>query len=231
MQAPAAAVVLFDIDGTLVRRAGPHHREALVEAVRRVTGMRAGLDHIPVQGMLDQAILATMLRDAGATPQLIQMWMPRLIDTAQSVYRRRCPPALHHAVCPGVRRTLARLRRSGVPMGLVTGNLRRIGWLKMQRAGLSRFFRFGAFAQMSSDRAGLVRLAIAHARRRGWVGESTRLWLVGDHENDIRAAQLNRIRALAVATGISGRADLAAHDPDLLLDDLASFQPELLLRA
>jgi beta-phosphoglucomutase-like phosphatase (HAD superfamily) len=32
------ALVLFDIDGTLVRRAGPHHREALVEAVRAPTG-------------------------------------------------------------------------------------------------------------------------------------------------------------------------------------------------
>ena len=29
------ALVLFDIDGTLLRRAGPHHREALVKAVRK----------------------------------------------------------------------------------------------------------------------------------------------------------------------------------------------------
>jgi len=34
----APALVLFDIDGTLVRRAGPHHRQALVDAVHRVTG-------------------------------------------------------------------------------------------------------------------------------------------------------------------------------------------------
>ncbi len=32
------SLVLFDIDGTLVRRAGAHHREALVQGVRRVTG-------------------------------------------------------------------------------------------------------------------------------------------------------------------------------------------------
>jgi beta-phosphoglucomutase-like phosphatase (HAD superfamily) len=45
------ALVLFDIDGTLVRRAGPHHREALVEGVRRVTGLVTSTDDIPVQGI------------------------------------------------------------------------------------------------------------------------------------------------------------------------------------
>src|SRR6202022_214893 len=39
LKAPAPALVLFDIDGTLIRRAGPHHREVLVDAVRLVTGI------------------------------------------------------------------------------------------------------------------------------------------------------------------------------------------------
>jgi hypothetical protein len=42
------ALVLFDIDGTLVRRAGPNHREALVHAIRRVTGLESTTDGIPV---------------------------------------------------------------------------------------------------------------------------------------------------------------------------------------
>src|ERR1022692_2788549 len=41
---PTPALVLFDIDGTLVRRAGPHHRQALVDAVRRVTGLETSTD-------------------------------------------------------------------------------------------------------------------------------------------------------------------------------------------
>ena len=41
---PADALVLFDIDGTLIRKAGPHHREALVAAVHRVTGIETTLD-------------------------------------------------------------------------------------------------------------------------------------------------------------------------------------------
>ena len=50
-------LILFDIDGTLVRRAGPHHRQALVDAVRQVTGVETNTDGIPVHGMLDPDIL------------------------------------------------------------------------------------------------------------------------------------------------------------------------------
>ena len=52
------ALILFDIDGTLLRKAGPHHRQALIEAVRRTTGIETSLDGIPVAGMLDRDILA-----------------------------------------------------------------------------------------------------------------------------------------------------------------------------
>ena len=58
---PATALILFDIDGTLIRRAGPHHRQVLVDAVRRVTGLDTTTDHIPVHGMLDPDILRRMM--------------------------------------------------------------------------------------------------------------------------------------------------------------------------
>jgi beta-phosphoglucomutase-like phosphatase (HAD superfamily) len=62
---PADALVLFDIDGTLIRRAGPHHREALVAAIRCTVGVETTTEGVPVAGMLDRDILATMMRRAG----------------------------------------------------------------------------------------------------------------------------------------------------------------------
>ena len=44
---PRKALVLFDIDGTLLRRAGPHHREALAAAVKKVTGIVTTTDGVP----------------------------------------------------------------------------------------------------------------------------------------------------------------------------------------
>jgi phosphoglycolate phosphatase-like HAD superfamily hydrolase len=226
--APSPALVLFDIDGTLIRKAGPHHREALVEAVRRITGLETTTDGVPVAGMLDRDILTNMLLNAGATRALVRRSMPELIHTAQSVYARCCPN-LERKVCPGVRLLLARIARRGIPAGLVTGNLSRIAWKKMDRAKLRPYFRFGAFAENASTRAGLVTIAIRRARREGWIDASSRVTLIGDHPNDVHAARVSGVRCVAVATGVVPASELAAHSPDLLLSDLRSLSLDMLL--
>ena len=229
-KAPAPALVLFDIDGTLIRRAGPHHREALVDAVRQVTGLLTSTDHIPVHGMLDPDILTTMMRDANASLAEIRRAMPAIVEKAQSLYARRCPD-LSGKICPGVRRLLGALQRRGIPLALVTGNLTRIGWRKMERCGLKSYFRFGAFAEMAPDRTGLARLAIGHARQQGWIQADAVISLIGDAPSDIVAAKANRARAVAVHTGISTREELLAHDPHLLVADLSALRTEMLLAA
>jgi phosphoglycolate phosphatase len=228
--APAPLLVLFDIDGTLLRRSGPHHRECLVEAVRRTTGLESTTDHIPVHGMLDRDILVWMLRDAGASADLITSSMPEVVRAAQAIYVRRCPD-LRAKVCPGVRRFLAALGRAGARMGLVTGNLTRIGWRKMQNAELRQYFSFGAFADQGDTRAELASIALGHARERGWLGAQTPAWLVGDHPNDVGAAKANGIRSIAVCTGLSTRDELSAHNPDILTPDLSAVRVATLLEA
>jgi phosphoglycolate phosphatase len=223
-----AGLVLFDIDGTLLRRSGPHHREALVRAVRSVTGFETTTENVPVQGMLDRDIVAEMLRNAGAPPALIRRHMPQVIERAQHIYARTCPD-LRRRVCPGARMLLYKIWRRGVPTGLVTGNLTRIGWKKMERAGLRRYLRFGAFAELAKDRAGLVRIAIRHARQQGWIDRGSPIALVGDHPNDIRAARANGVRAIAVGTGLVGAAELAEHQPDVLVPDMRVLTLEMLL--
>jgi phosphoglycolate phosphatase-like HAD superfamily hydrolase len=220
-------LVLFDIDGTLVRRAGPHHREALVRAVREVAGLETSLDHLPLHGMLDTDIVSRMMRDRGAPLRLVRSAMPEIIRRAQLIYVRSCPD-LRDKTCPGVRALLDSLRRRGILLGLVTGNFTRIGWKKLERAGLRRYFRFGAFSEMARDRAGLVRRAVREARERGWTRRGARIWLVGDSPNDILAARANGVQAIAVYTGISTQAELEAYAPDLLLRDLRALRPEIL---
>jgi phosphoglycolate phosphatase-like HAD superfamily hydrolase len=232
----APALALFDIDGTLVRRAGSHHREALVEAIRRVTGFDTTTDGIPLYGMLDPDILREMLRRADAPARVAREALPAIQTAAERIYRRTCPP-IARKTCPGVRRLLGGLERRGVAMGLVTGNLTRIGWWKLERAGLRRYFRFGAFGEMARDRAGLVRLALRRARQEGWIAAATPVSLVGDAPADILAARANGVRSVSVATGLLAAAELAAYSPDVLLEDLRAldfaelFDPPLVYRS
>jgi phosphoglycolate phosphatase-like HAD superfamily hydrolase len=227
MLEPASALVLFDIDGTLLRRAGPHHRQALEHAVFAAGRRCASTDGIPVQGMLDGDILACMMRSAGLTRAEQRALMPEVMRLAQSWYVRRCPD-LRPRVCPGVRSTLRALRRRGALLGLVTGNLSRIGWKKMERAGLREHFHFGAFAEQGATRTQLARLAVRQARREGWIARSAPVALVGDHPNDIAAARGAGLRSVAVGTGLVGLEELRTHRPDLLLADLRELNPDLL---
>ena len=222
------ALVLFDIDGTLLRRAGPHHREALVAAVQKVMGLKTSTEGVAVAGMLDRDILFSMLRQAGASAALIRSKMPEMVEHAQRVYVRTCPD-LRRRVCPGARLLLYKLSRRGIPAGLVTGNLTRIGWKKMESAGLKPYLRFGAFAESAEDRAGLVRLALDHALRQGWIDSTSPVALLGDHPNDIRAAKAHGVRSVAVATGLISAAELALHAPDLLVEDMRGLSLDMLL--
>lgn len=223
------ALVLFDIDGTLVRRAGPHHREALVHGIRRVTGLETTTEGIPVQGMLDPDILTIMLRNAGVKRAQIRRDLPAIQQAAERFYLRVCP-ALHDKHCPGVEPVLEKLAHRGILLGLVTGNLTRIGWRKLARAGLRGYFRFGAFGEMAATRAGLARIAIREARAKGWIDRTASLSLVGDAPADILAARANRIRSISVKTGITPPAELEALAPDYLLKDLRHLRLDMVER-
>lgn len=215
-------LILFDIDGTLVRRAGPHHRQALVDAVRQVTGVETTTDGIPVHGMLDPDILTQMLLAGGIDDRRIALEMPAIIEAAQDIYRDRVPD-LRDKLCPGVLPLLDHLRARGTALALVTGNLTRIGWRKLERAGLDRYFRFGAFGEMAPTRGGLARLAVEWAQREGLVAPGNangNISLIGDATQDVLAARENGIRAIAVRTGITPPEDLERSAPDLLIDDL-----------
>src|SRR5258708_1951760 len=107
------ALVLFDIDGTLLPRARPHHPHAVGDAVRTVTGFETTTEGVPVAGMLDRDILSAMLTNVGAPAVLIRRQMPEIVRRAQSIYARRCPD-LRRKVCPGARGLLYKLSRRGV---------------------------------------------------------------------------------------------------------------------
>jgi phosphoglycolate phosphatase len=211
-----------------VRRAGPHHREALVQGVRRVTGLDSTTEGIPVQGMLDPDIVRMMMRRAGVPLTRIRDVMPEVLRAAERYYLRVCPP-LHEKHCPGVAPVLEKLARRGILLGLVTGNLTKIGWRKLERAGLREHFRFGAFGEMAKTRGGLAKLAVAEARRKGWIERAAPVSLIGDAPQDIIAAREAGIRSISVQTGITNVEELIAERPDISLPDLRHLRLRMVL--
>jgi len=199
----------------------------LVDAVREVAGIETTTDGIPVHGMLDPDILNLMMNAAGISSESAASMMPAIIKRAQDIYETIAPD-LRHCACPGAVDILRKLEASGVALALVTGNLTRIGWRKLERAGMNAYFRFGAFGEMAPTRGGLARLAIERARIEGLIGSGSAIALIGDAPQDVTAARENDVLSIAVRTGITPPGDLDSAAPDSIVDDLTHLDVALL---
>ena len=111
------------------------------------------------------------MRTAGVGAAESAAAMPEILKAAERYYLRVCPE-LTDKHCPGVVPVLERLTRRGVLLGLVTGNLTRIGWRKLERAGLHgllplRRFRRNGEEPRRAGEAGDSRSAQARLDRSG----------------------------------------------------------------
>ena len=213
-------IVLFDIDGTLMRGAGPQHKHALITAAKQVMKLDCTLDGIDTSGQLDRDLLLIMLTNAGAPKYKVIDNMTRLMEAAQHHYSVHCKADFSKSVCPGVIALLDLLTEHKIPLGLVTGNLSSIAWRKLENAGIHKHFSFGAFAEEATTRARLAKLALWHAKRKDIAAWSCQTTLIGDHANDVQAAKSNGFRSVAVATGFMPAEELSRLNPDLLLPTL-----------
>jgi len=219
-------LVLFDIDGTLMRGAGPHHKNALTEAARSVLNVDCTLEGVDTAGCLDTDLIRLMLDNAGVPRRRISSVIKRVMEAAQDHYSINCTADFSGKVCPGVKRALEMLIGDGIPLGLVTGNLSAIAWRKLQNAQLESFFTFGAFAEEAKSRAALAKLAALKAKRSYAAAHRCSVTLIGDHANDIQAAKANGFRSVAVATGMMNVEQLSQWKPDLVLESLEGVSIE-----
>src|SRR4029077_5096538 len=84
-------------------------------------------------------------------------------------------------------------------LGVATGNLEVIGWIKVERAGLREWFHFGGFSHEYPSRAERMKQSAKKARE--LAGKNARICVVGDTPRDIEAARANSLPVIAVATG------------------------------
>ncbi len=229
MKNGTGSLVLFDIDGTLLRGAGRHHKDALIEGIRRVTGHAASFDGIDTAGRLDRDLITQLLGSCGSSKRAIRIALNEIVRQCQTSYLENCAADLSQFLCSNVRDTLSQLQARGATLGLVTGNLSDIAWKKMELAGIRHFFAIGAFAENGRTRARLAQLAARQARRKGLIGNDGRISLVGDHKNDIEAARANGFQAIGVATGVTPIAELAVYRPDILISHLGELDIAQLL--
>lgn len=211
---------LFDIDGTLLRSRDRVHIDSVAIAVRSAMGIEVSLDGVPVQGSTDTAIVRDACRLAGISEEELEPQIAAIREAmCASVRQRRGELNLY--LMPGVHQTLEHLARRGALLGVATGNLETIGWMKLETIGLREWFRFGGFSDHFPVRAELI--AKAAEKARALAGANATVCVVGDTPRDIAAARANHLPVIAVATGHSKYEELLALEPEVCAASLAAL--------
>jgi phosphoglycolate phosphatase len=207
-------LVLWDVDGTLVRTAG-HGRWAFEEAFRTVVGR----DPAPVEyaGRTDHQIALTML---DGEPE----HLPRVLEELATALEARKDAIRRDGYAyPGVPEVLEALHaRDDVVQSLLTGNIETNAALKVSAFGLERWldFEVGAYGSDPHERRSDL-VAVARERTATKYGEATAAVLVGDTPLDVQAAHEAQARAVAVMTGFADPEALARSRPEAVLEDLS----------
>lgn len=217
----ARRLLLWDIDGTLVRTGGAGSAAfdlALADVLGEVPEGR-----VVMSGKTDPLIVHEQLALLGRepAPELVDAVLARLVHRLADVAPRIAEQGV---ACPGVAEVLSALaRRPGVAQGVLTGNLRPNAVVKLAAFGLDGYvdFELGAYGSDHLDRNQLVPLARARAEARlGGSVAPEDTWVIGDTPLDLACARAGGVRCLLVATGTYGEDELAELRPDALFPNL-----------
>jgi phosphoglycolate phosphatase-like HAD superfamily hydrolase len=216
-------LILFDIDGTLVR--GRAARHAFEIALRAAYGTAGAIDTHDFSGKTDPQIARELLTAAGVEDARVDAGLPRLWERYLSELEARLPGEPYR-VLPGVRELLDALDESGdAALGLVTGNVVGGARLKLGSVGLFERFRIGGYGSDDEIRNHLPRVAIERARA-AWAKDFDKadVWIVGDTPLDVACAVHEGVRALAVATGRHAADELSACGAEVVVEDLTDLE-------
>ncbi|MDG2022630.1 MAG: HAD family hydrolase [Phycisphaerales bacterium] len=221
-------LILFDIDGTLLRSSGVGPR-SMCMALQELCPPRHEGDFVDPEkmdtaGSLDPLIWKTLLDHRGLDAT----------DVGHDAFRETYGAILTKAIeeedpvyaLPGAAEAVAWVQEHPtLEAALLTGNYPETGRLKVKAAGFDPdLFRFGTWGSEADRRRGLPPIAMERARSMfEHAIEPHETVIVGDTPADVDCAHANGCRVIAVATGRFDVESLRPHEPDVLLPNLADL--------
>jgi phosphoglycolate phosphatase-like HAD superfamily hydrolase len=222
---PEPAVVLFDVDETLVHTGGSGTR-SWKAAFEKFYGIPADIGEHTSAGETDpQVARATFKGVLGRDPtedELGRLYAQYLLNLADDIVTSE-----GYRVLPGAEQILVRLGDARAITGLVSGAMEGAARTKLVPANLNRFFIFGAYGSDSPDRTELTRIAIKKATCLHEQLTPDQVYVVGDTPHDMEATRAAGAIAVGVASGHYSVDDLESAGGVHVLESLVDPFPGL----
>jgi phosphoglycolate phosphatase len=215
-------LVLFDIDGTLVRTGG-----AGVKAFARTFAsefkVADGFEHLKFAGRTDIGLVREFFgfHQIEPTPENLRRFFEQYVFWLDHLMKES-----RTEVCLGVWELIRDLQAlpQAPLLGLLTGNIRLGAEIKLRHFDLWDTFKTGAFGDEHEDRSQIAALALERGSRiLGTKLRGDEVLAIGDTPLDIRCARAIGAKALAVASGGADLAELERHRPDWAIADLRAI--------
>ncbi len=218
-------VPLFDIDWTLLVGKNQAHLDAFIHMFTTVFNEpTAAISDIVPHGMIDSQIIVEVMKVHGWQENDIRQKLPEAFLAINTYYAEHADPKYIEKL-PGVDMLLSELKKHGVVMGLLSGNIEGMAWNKMEMAGIKGYFSFGAFGDMAIRRSDLVGVAQTQIKQKFDIGiPPSQFVIIGDSPLDVVTAKTAGTQCIAVATGSSDKDKLAAENPELVVENLLEIE-------
>lgn len=212
-------LVLFDVDGTLIKKGYKGHNEAFSVAFRKVYNVDTSIDIIEHHGMTDQQVIIEVLKKNGLEEKAVRPKLKECMEVMVDSFNKIIDK-YDILVLDGVRELLEELEKQNILIGLVTGNLEPIARGKMKKIGLDHYFKVGGFGNDDISRTKLVKIAIERAENNFDFVFDKNVFLVDDAVRGIVAGKEAGVKTIGVATGIYSAKELKDAGADFVLNDL-----------
>jgi phosphoglycolate phosphatase-like HAD superfamily hydrolase len=224
-------IVLFDIDGTLIKAGGAGSR-ALDKAVHSMSGVSGLCEKVSWQGCTDKENFSLVLGMAGgrkptaAQVRKLELKYIELLpaEVELSVRSRK------YSALEGVENLLALLSgRKDVMVGLGTGNLKAGAAIKLKPSGLLKYFAFGGYGCDSRVRSEVLKKGVERAEKlMGAKAGPGDVYVIGDTHRDIDAAKAAGYHSAAVLDGFGDEQLIMRSGAELVVRDFSDPYPWLL---
>ena len=220
-------VLLFDVDGTLIRGGGAG-RKALNRAAYELYGKKNACSELSLAGRTDRYNFRETYRVAtgkkptrGVVERLHQAYLRFLPYYVKAAIRRRT-----YRIPPGLKALLKHLSRDRrVLLGLGTGNMEKGARIKLEPSGFNAYFLFGGYGSDAFHRHSLLKKAVLRAKKLAHASFTAKdVYVIGDTPFDVSAGKKAGYKTVAVGTGYSDWKELAASSPDHLAKDFKDIK-------